>query len=343
MASTSSGSRILLIAGRILFLLIVLIGALQSGRPTSLYDPYGFLFILIGGIALMMISFPGAEIWSAFRHASGGSGDDAEIRNSAHFWETAGRSFWMLGGLCGILSMIIGFTGMKYEETAGLPAVIHVLIEPLLAIFYGSLLTVICFVPCWKLMGRLQSRLSAPSAEHRDTPASFARPGWGFGTVIGYVLFLAVLVLTRLPKLGLLEVWVVFRPPLLVVLGGTLALMLFMRRDNARLTLSAAFAVMGLIGSLMGFIQMLYGMTMASPQGIGYVAGAIAFVLASCFIALLGMAIIGAPLEDRAIRAGRVRAPSAFSRVAWYVFPLLSLIFLILVFTMIIMPLPPPR
>jgi hypothetical protein len=81
MASKSSGSRILLIAGRILFLLIVLIGALQSGRPTSLYDPYGFLFILIGGIALVMISFPGAEIWSAFRHASGVQ-VNAQISNS---------------------------------------------------------------------------------------------------------------------------------------------------------------------------------------------------------------------------------------------------------------------
>ena len=36
----------------------------------------------------------------------------------------------------------------------------------------------------------------------------------------------------------------------------------------------------------------------------------------------------------------RVDAPSAFNRVSWYVFPLLSLIFLILVYSMIVLPLP---
>ena len=122
-----------------------------------------------------------------------------------------------------------------------------------------------------------------------------------------------------------------------------MALILFMGINNIRLTPSAAFAGMGLIGSLMGFIQMLHGMTVPTPQGVGHVAGALVFILSSCFTALLGMALVGAPLEDRAIRAGRAGAPSAFSRVSWYVFPLLSLIFLVLVFNMIIMPLPPSR
>jgi hypothetical protein len=40
---------------------------------------------------------------------------------------------------------------------------------------------------------------------------------------------------------------------------------------------------------------------------------------------------------------GRIGAPSAFSRVSWYVFPMLSLIFLVLVFNRIIMPLPARR
>jgi hypothetical protein len=161
--------------------------------------------------------------------------------------------------------------------------------------------------------------------------------------VFGYVLFLSVLVSTSRIPLDLLELWPVYRPPLLVVLGGTLALMLFTGGNNTRLTPSASFAGMGLIGSLMGFIQMLHGMTFPSPQGIAQVAGAVAFVIFSCFTALLGMALVGAPLEDRAIRIGRVDAPSAFSRVSWYFFPLLSLIFVIVVFINIILPLPPSR
>jgi flagellar motor component MotA len=343
MSSTNSGKRYLSIAGRILILLFVVIGALQSGTPASYIDPYGFLFVLVGGVALLMISFPGAEIWRAFRHAAGGSGNDAEIRNSAHFWEAAGRGFWILGGLSSVLSMITGFAAMRTEEFAGISRVIPILIRPLLSTFYGSLLAVICFVPCWKLLGILQSRPSMPNPERSETPISIGRPGWRFGTVFGYVLFLAALVWTSRMLLNLSEPWSVYRPPLLVVMGGALALILFMGGKNTRLTPSAAFAGMGLIGSLMGFIQMLIGMTDPRPQGIGHVAGAVAFVLFACFTSLLGMALIGAPLEDRAIRTGRVSAPSAFSRVCWYVFPLLSLIFLILVFINIIIPLPAGR
>jgi flagellar motor component MotA len=340
MSSTKTGRRYLLVAGRIFLLLIVVIGALQSGPPAGYLDPYGFLFVLVGGVALMMISSPGAEIWHAFRHAAGGSGTEAEISNSVHFWEAAGRGFWVLGGLSSVLSIIIGFVGLRTVQVAGISTIIPILIRSLLSTFYGGLLAVICFVPCWKLMAKLQNQLSAPSAERSGTPASLGHPGWRFGTVFGYVLFLAALVATSHTLSNLSQLWPVCRPSLLVVLGGTLALMLFIGGNNARLTSSTAFAGMGLIGSLMGFIQMLIGMTDPGPQGIAHVAGAIAFVLFSCFTALLGMALIGVPLEDRAIRTGRIGAPSAFSRVSWYVFPLLSLIFMVLVFNMIILPLP---
>ncbi len=344
MSSMNSGRKYLLIAGRILLLLIVVIGALKLGPPASYVDPYGFLFVLVGGVALVMISFPGTEIGRAFQHAAGGPGSNAELGNSAYFWEAAGRGFWILGGLRSVLSIVIGFAGMATSPVAGLPAILPMLIRALLSTFYGSLLAVICFVPCWKLMGKLQSRFSAPSAERSDIPASFGRPGWGFRTVTGYVLFLAVLVSTvRLPNVSFSGVLIVYIPAFLVVLGGTLALVLFMGGNNVRLTPSTAFSGMGLIGSLMGSIQMLHGMTDPSPRGIAHVAGALAFILFSCFTALLGMALIGAPMEDRALRIGRVSAPSAFSRVSWYVFPLLSLIFLVLVFNMVIAPLPPAR
>ncbi|MBN1567661.1 MAG: hypothetical protein JXA73_07425 [Acidobacteria bacterium] len=341
MSSAHASKRILLIAGRVFLLLMVVIGVLKSGGPASYYEPYGLFFILVGGIALIMISFPGVEIRRALRHAAGGSGDEAEIRNSVRFWEAAGRGFWILGGLSSVLSMVIGFAGLKTAETAGLWMIMPVLLRPLLSVLYGSLLAVMCFIPCWKLMGKHQSPPSTPSAMSGDKPGSYGRPGWGFGALIGYVLFLAALVsAVRLPGISLSGVLIACMPSFLVVLGGSLALMLFMEGNNARLTPSTAFAGMGLIGCLMGFIQMLHGATIAN---IGYIAGAIAFVIAACFTSLLGMALIGAPLEDRAIRAGRINTPSSFSRVSWYVFPLLSLIFQILVFINTYLPLPPPR
>jgi len=294
MSSTSTGKKHWLIPVRILILLILAVGVLKSGTPASYFDPYGFLFVLVGGVALLMISFPGAEIRRAFRHAGGSPGNDAEIGNSAHFWEAASRGFWILGGLSSVLSIVTSFAAMSTQYAAGMPAIIPMLIRPLLATFYGSLLAVICFVPCWKLKAKLQSRLSAPGADRSETPALFGRSGRGFRTAIGYVFFLVVLVLSvHLPNVSALEVLKVCMPSFLVVLGGALALILFMGGNNPKLTPSTAFAAMGLIGSLMGFIQMLHGMTDPSPQGIGKVAGALAFILASCFTALLGMALIG--------------------------------------------------
>ena len=81
-------------------------------------------------------------------------------------------------------------------------------------------------------------------------------------------------------------------------------------------------------------------MTDPSRQGTALVAGALAFVLFSCFVALAGMALIGGPLEDRSISTGQADALSVFSRVSWYIFPLPSLIFLILVFNITILSLP---
>lgn len=344
MSPMNSGKKFSLIVGRIMFLLIVAIGVVKSGPPAGYYEPYGFFLILVGGIALVMISFPGRDIWLAFRHAAGASGGAAEIRTSAHFWEAAGRGFWLLGGLSSVLSMIIGFAGLKSAETAGLWAIMPVLLRTLLSTFYGCLLAVICFVPCWKLTGNLQSLKSSPGTDRGNTPASLERRGWILRTAIGYVLFVAALVpVLRLPDLTYSAVLIACLPSFLVVLGGSFALMLFMGGNSARLTPSAAFGCMGLIGCLMGFLQMLRGMTIPTAEGIGIVAGAIAFIIAACFTALLGMALLGAPMEDRAIRTGRIDSPSAFSRVFWYAFPLFSLIFQILVFINTYLPMPPPR
>jgi len=190
-------------------------------------------------------------------------------------------------------------------------------------------------------MGKLQSRTLVPEPELGSI--SISRPGWRFGAAIGYVLFFSVLTsfltsaILKLRLPGLL--WNGYRPGMLLVLGGAIALMLFMGGSNSGSTLSTAFAGIGLIAFLMGWIQVLFGMTDSSPHGIAQVAGAIAFILSSSFTALLGIVLVSAPLEDRAIRTERVAAPSAFSRVSWYIFPLLALIFVILVFDIIVTPL----
>jgi len=335
MSSTNSGKRRLLILGRILVVALVAVAVILSEKPAHFLDPYGLLFVLVGVVALVMISFPGVEIRRALLHAAGVSGSDAEIRGSAHFWEAAGRSAWMLGALRSILNLVIAMA----DQVGGLRSVTNAMASSLLATFYGLLLAVICFVPFWKLIRKLPSRPPETAAERCEVPPSGGLSVWRSGTVIGYVLFLSVLasiVFTlSLPAVRNALQWIVYWPSLLVILGGTLALWLFVGDSDSGPTVSVAFAVMGLIGSLMGFIQALFGF---ADVNIGDIAAAVTFVLSSCFAALLGMLLVGAPLDDYAVRTGRTAAPSVFSRVSWYVFPMLALIFLILMFVMVVTP-----
>ncbi len=322
--------------GGILILALMAAAAVKSGHLPNFVDPYGFIFVLVGGIALVMVSFSGGEIRRALMHAVGTPGNDAEIRVSILFWEATGRGFWMLGALRSIQSVILGFEAMKTEESAGILTIIDAMTRCLLSSFYGILLAVICLIPCWKLMGKMQSR-----QEGSEAPLSIPHPGLRYSAVIGYVLLFSVWALT-IPNLSKSILWnslpsLIYWPSLLVVAGGALAIVLFIGGVNAGPPLSASFASMGFIGVLMAFIQMLLGIASAK---IVSVASALVFVLSSCFAALLGMILVGAPLEDRAVRTGRIAKPSAFSRASWYGFPMLTLILVPLVIVIITTPLP---
>jgi len=340
MSAMSTAKRFILVPAWILILATVVLGVVQSGKPNNLIDPAGFFFVLVGGIALVMISFPGTEILRALRDAVATSGNEADISSSAHFWEAAGRSFWIMGVLRSILHLVMFFISMNTVEVAGIQWLIREWAQYLLATLYGILLAVICFIPCWKLMGRRQSRRLEAAAEQKQI--SSERRGLRFGAVVGYVLFFAVLVLCFLKIHISAGVLIALKPAVFVVLGGAIALMLLTRGTCSGPTPSTAFAAMGLIGCLLGTIQMLFGMAEGTP-GISQVAGAFAFLISSSLTALLGMALVGAPLEDRAIRLGQTEAPPARNRVAWYVFPLLALIFLVPMVLQLFVPLAGPK
>jgi len=340
MSSMSATKKLLLIPVWILLLAIMALGVVQSGNPANLVDPAGFLFVLVGGIALVLISFPGAEIRRAFRDAFAAPGNEADIRRSAHFWEAAARGFWILGVMCSILHLVMFFISMRTVEVAGIHWLIKELAQYLLVTLYGILLAVICLIPCWKLLGRLQRRHLEPAAE--QAPTSTGRSGWRFGVLVGYVLFFTALVLCFLKIHISAGDLIALKPAVLLVLGGAIALMLFTRGTSSGPMLSTAFTAMGLIGCLLGTIQMLFGMS-EGTKGIVQMAGAFAFLISSCLTALFGIVLVGAPLEDRAVRTGRVVTPSAFHRAAWYGFPLLALLFLVPMVLQLFVPLGGPK
>jgi len=95
------------------------------------------------------------------------------------------------------------------------------------------------------------------------------------------------------------------------------------------------FALTGFLATLMGFVQALFGF---SSRGIQEIAIAITFILSSCFVALVGMMLVGNPLEDCSFKVGKGQKPLTLSRIAWFVFPLVTLILLFLTFVMVVTP-----
>jgi hypothetical protein len=281
------------------------------------------------------MTFSGGEIRTAFAHAGGAPGSADEVHRSALFWEAAARNFWMLGVLRSILSFVISLGSLS----GGLATITSGLADSLLAALYGMVLAVVCYVPYWKLAGQ-PSRLGAP--ERTESPAPPARGeirNWKFSHIAGYALFVAILVATLLrppvTEIGAVLGWIVYWPSLLVVFGGTLALLLFLGDAAHASAITPGLAVTGMIGALMGFVQVLLGISAGSIEDI---SSALTFILSSCFAALLGMFLLGAPLEDRAAKGLGEGARTPLSRVAWYVFPLLALVFLIAVFVLVVTP-----
>lgn len=332
---TDNAKKRIHLMGKILILVLLAVAALLSGRLRLYLDPYGLLFVIVGGAAGALMTFSGGEIRAAFAHAGGALGSADELGQSALFWEAAARNFWMLGVLRSILSFVISLGSLS----GGLAALTSGLAHSLLAALYGMVLTVICYVPYWKLEGQRRRPHPPDSTMTPALPARGEINNWQFSHLVGYALFVVILVTTLLrppvTEIGAALRWIVYWPSLLVVFGGTLALLLFLGNAVHESAISPGFAVTGLIGSLMGFVQTLLGISAGSIEDI---SSAVTFILSSCFAALLGMFLLGGPLEDRAAKGSGETTRTALSRASWYVFPLLALVFLVAVFVLIVTP-----
>lgn len=338
MSTEKNGKRPYLLLLRILVLAVLVAAVVLSGKFSGFMNARGLFFVLAGSVTLALASFSFPEIGAAFRHAASVPGEPEAIRKSLAFWEAAARNAWMTGILGTILNFIVSLCTLS----GGIADVATRMAASFLATVYGMVLAVICAVPAWKL-GEVPSLKPAGNvpyteAEHKPAGAGSLR----FENVLGYLLFLLVVSwMVFKPVLGIAHLnfspfdWIIHWPSLLVVLGGTIALVLFVGSAGAGRMLTPAFAVTGLIGSLMGFIQVLLGL---ASKVIGTVGAGITFVIASCFMAMLGMMLVGAPWEDRLVKTGRMDKPSALSRAAVYIFPLLALIFLVVALILVITP-----
>lgn len=339
MARSNDSKKISAVFIRLLILLCLLLAVILSGKFTDFMNATGFVFVFLGGISLTLISFSFKEIGSALKHLSDQSGSVEDHTKAGYFWEAAARNFWMIGVLGSVISFVIALGSSE----GGIFGIASRMSASYTSAIYGMALAVICTVPALKTSGLLETQWSdqrqAVLAERADNNIPFPK----LENIIGYVLFIFAMgwaVFT--PLLGqtfegplkpqdLFLYW----PSLLIVLGGTLAIALFVGNAAAGRSLTMGFALTGLLATLMGFVQAMFGF---SSKEIQDVASAITFILSSCFIALLGMMLVGNPLVDRSLKNKRSQKAQTLNRIVWFVFPFMTLILLFLTFVMVVTP-----
>jgi len=327
---------------RWLFAAAFIAALILTGRLSGPTNQVGLLYLVFGSVAAALMSFTGREILASFKQAAGAPGTRQSFGKSAHFWEAAARNAWALGALGSVLNFMIVLS----VGSGGIAGVADRMIRSFLVMLYGLVLAVVCLVPAVKLSGKAEA---SPQIEDEHRAAAAAPPPHsGLGTlgldrIIGYALFAVVLVLTvvflvggqplsgPIPIAKVLFHW----PAVLVVVGGAIALALFMGAGAGPRAWTIGFAMTGLIGLLAGFIQALFGIV---HKNVGEIAAACAFIISVSSFCLLGEIMVAAPLEDRRIMAGRRDKPSSLSRLFWAFFPIAAFIFLVLTAILVMTP-----
>ncbi len=338
MSSTMNTKNKMLVVGKTLTLATLVLAIMLSGKFSDFIYGYGLIIVLVGGVAMALMSFSFSEIGAAFKHAAGVPGVGEDIQKSALFWESASRNFWMLGILGSLINFVIAFS----TSEGGIEGISSRAAATFICVVYGMIMGVICFVPGWKLREKLLKETFEKVPETDEKSPQKVTEALKFENIIGYILFISVTSWALVkPSLSLQTSrfqpwdWIIYWPSILVVLGGTIALVLFVGNSASGRSFTLGFFVTGLIGSLMGFIQVLLGF---ASREIDNIASAVTFIISSCFIAWLGMMLVGAPLEDRMVKTGKINKHPPSSRLAWYIYPLVILIFLIMTFVVVVTP-----
>lgn len=303
----------------------------------------GLIFVLLAGMAMALMSFSSAEMAEAFKHTAGAEGEGQALQRSAYFWEALARNFWMVGVLGSLMTFIIGLG----SASGGIQGISTRMTNSYLPSIYGMILAVLCAAPAMKLSGRLDISSNTDSIEVVQSRAPLLDKTFGVTHILGYLLFSLCMTgiiassLSPLTSDSPINPATVFLywPTLLIVAGGTILFVLFIGGKAIGHSLTLSFALTGLTGTLVGYYMLLQGFLSHQIEGV---AAGITFIISACFFALLGMIILGAPLGDRTMKLTQSGRQGALSRLAWFFFPLICLIFLTFSFVLVITPIKRP-
>ena len=327
---------------RWLFAVAFIIAVAASGLLSGLLNQAGIFYLFFGSVAAALMGFTGREIAAAIGAAFGRPGDGMSLGRSAYFWEAAARNAWILGAFGSALN----FTVALSRESGGIADIANRMIQSLVVMLYGLVMAIICLVPAMKLSSRAEKagEVGEPGAAvEAGLLSRTSGRAFSIDRIIGYVLFAAVIALTVAflfegrPQGGPLSFGklLLHAPAYLIVFGGTIAVALFMGAATGARAWTVGFAVTGLTGLFMGLLQALFGFV---HRNIGEIASAAAFIISASSLSLLGLVGVAAPLEDREVMAGRRKGAGPVSRLFWVLLPLLTFLFLILAFIMIVTP-----
>ncbi len=303
-----------------------------SGSPASSFNWRWMVLLVIGEIALILMSFTWPEIRRAVAHAAGRTLQDSDFAGSGYFWEAAARNAWNLG----VLGTLVGFVIQVCSNSGGLGGFLAAFGTAILSTTYGIILASIFGLISLKFRLRIANSPASNAADDPGTPPQTPESSGFWSQGLGYILFLGLflwILFWPASAQGPYRPidWFVHWPAWLVVMGGTLALVLLSGSSFAGASLALGFACTGLLGSFLGIGQTLQGFSMAK---IATVAQGITFMISSCFAALTGLLAVAYPLQDRR----RDRRGGILFRAVWYGYPILALLVIALAAALVMIP-----
>jgi hypothetical protein len=273
----------------------------------------------------MGFSFP--EIGAAFRHALGSPSEPGKgvLEKSIYFWEAAARNFYLMG----VLMTVIGFIIMMKNIPSGIANVWKALAICFVTTLYGLILAALSAIAGLRVSKKNDS-LGQPQQEMQVEPIKQGH-NWNIEKIIGTLLFIATLawVIMRADALTIFIHW----PSLLIVAGGAILFVLWAGNGEDGLSTTLSFAFAGVIGIFFGLVQMFYG----SPS-ITKIAEGMTSAILSCVFALVGMMLGGVHRQDHAFKTGKTDKKITISRIAWYGFPVVTLMLLFYSFVLMTIP-----
>jgi len=292
-------------------------------RWASPASAIGVTTVTAGVAAVLLMGFPVGEIARAIASAAGGA--VGERRRAALLWQVAAWSAWVLSAA----SAAAGFVTAFAAESGGIARFLAGVGDRAVGVTMGLVLAVLLAVPALRLTAADDS-----SSESAPAPAAWQRLLAGA----------ALLALLAAPLFGRGSggrfeplPWLLHGPAWLVVGGGALALVLYLRALGRGAAAVLGLTAAGALGIALGLTRGLHGFATVSIEDV---AGGLMFAISSGYAALAGLAVVGLPLVASDLREGR-RASGAV-RLAILGFPVVVALLLAVTILLAVVPMEKP-